>query len=122
MTVWRIASTNEEGLIKTDMFLRWYRAQINNAEWNTFIMLLKFVIVYFSDGEVGFIAAFSAVWTDIGTLLYFLGVMVFYDELPNDTKSMLGVRLPPFRFAGVLSRYLGLYLMVYVVWTKINLD
>ena len=92
-------------MVKTDMFLRWYCAQINNAEWNAFIMLLKFVIVYFSDGEVGFIAPFSAVWTDIGTLLYFLGVMVFYDELPNDTKSMFGVRLPPFRFAGVLLRY-----------------
>eukprot|EP00558_Chaetoceros_sp_UNC1202_P005796 CAMPEP_0197250356 /NCGR_PEP_ID=MMETSP1429-20130617/52454_1 /TAXON_ID=49237 /ORGANISM="Chaetoceros sp., Strain UNC1202" /LENGTH=83 /DNA_ID=CAMNT_0042712165 /DNA_START=1 /DNA_END=248 /DNA_ORIENTATION=+ len=25
MTVWRIASTNEEGLVKTDEFLRWSR-------------------------------------------------------------------------------------------------
>ena len=119
MTVWRIASTNEEGLTETDGFKRWNRSQINNSEWNPMIMLLKFVIVYLSGEELGFVGAFSAVWTDVGTLLYFLGVLVFYDELGNDRNSMFGIKLPPFRFAGVLTRYCGLYLMLLVIWAKI---
>ena len=77
---------------------------------------MKFVIIYFSGDEVGFLAAFSAVWTDVATLLYFLGVLVFYDEFKTD-HNLYGLKLPPFRFAGVLSRYLGMYLMLFVIYT-----
>ncbi len=119
MTTLRVASTNHSDLLKTDNFKRLHRIQINNAEWNPSIMLLKFLMVYFSEGPVGFLGTFSAVWTDIGTLLYFLGVTVFPYGWENDIDSLYGKKLPPFRFAGVLSRYLAMYLMVFVVGTKI---
>ena len=120
MTLTRIMSTNVDGLVKTDAFVRLSRSQINNAEWNPMIMLLKFVIMSVAaskDIELTALASFAALWTDVSTVLYWLGVMVFYGELGNDTENMIGVRLPPFRFAGVASRYLGMYLMLYVVWT-----
>ena len=120
MTLARGMSTNVDGLVKTDAFARLYRCQINNAEWNPMIMLLKFVIMStaaYKDIELTTLASFAALWTDVSTVMYWLGVMVFYDEIGNDTKNLIGVRLPPFRFAGTASRYLAMYLMLYVVWT-----
>ena len=63
MTTLRVASTNHSDLLKTDNFKRLHRIQINNAEWNPSIMLLKFLMVYFSEGPVGFLGTFSAVWS-----------------------------------------------------------
>jgi len=118
MSLYRIAGTLAKSELASANFKKMSRVQLNNAEWAPIIMLLQLAIHILSGGTPTKTGTAYCVFANVGTIWYMIGTLVFYGDVKEDNAGE-GDRLPPFRFAGAVSRYSAVYLMVYECVTLI---
>lgn len=125
LTLYRVQSINDSNTTTSPTFKKWSRAQINNAEWAGTILVLMLALHLLACASasedncyVDTVAAVGAILTNIGTILYFLGVVVFHGDVKMDNPAF-GDRIPPVRMAGVTCRYVGLFMMLWGVKTYV---